>query len=257
MGVFIINNKIMATGKTVFITYQFEGAPANASNVYGISGSTHCTYIQKLETDIIAGKSINTFFLNEEELFFLADSTSSNGTGFTATRLNILAQVVDGISDSGLTITPDAGGWFKVDVTNQISGQTIGDSITKSNLLNTNFIVNFTDLTSPNEYSLDYLSYPSSVSSEDEMGYGEEAFFFGTIRTDIRATVYTTDISIQLPLNEFNSTTNPTWDGMGSVAISEVGIYDDNNNLVAIGKLNNPIKKDPTIARTIAFQLDF
>ena len=89
------------------------------------------------------------------------------------------------------------------------------------------------------------------------MGYGEEAFFFGTVRTDIRATVYTTDIPIQLPLNEFNTTTNPTWNGVESVAISEIGIYDDNNNLVAIGKLNHPISKDATIARTIAFQLDF
>lgn len=247
----------MATGKTVFITYQFEGAPANASNVYGISGSTHCTSIITLETDTIAGKSINTFFLSENDLIFLADSTSVGGTGFTATRLNILAQVVDGTSDSGITITPDAGGWFKVDVTNQITGQIIGDSLTKAGLLASNFIVNFTDLVSPNEYNLNYLNYPPAPASEDKMGYGEEAFFFGTVRSDVRATVYTTDIAINLQLNEYNSTTNPTWNGTDPVAISEVGIYDDNNNLVAIGKLNHPINKDATIARTIAFQLDF
>ena len=248
----------MATGKTVFVTYQFEGAPANASNVYGISGSTHCTNITTLITDVIAGKSINTFFLSENDLVFLADSGSTNGTGFTATRLNILAQVVDGISDSGLTITPDAGGWFKVDVTNQLPpSHTLGNSISKAELLASNFIVDFSDLTSPNEYTLDYLNYPYAPQDEDLMGYGEEAFFFGTVRTDISATVYTTDISINLQLNEYNSTTNPTWDGVESVAISEVGIYDDDNNLVAIGKLNHPITKDSTIARTIAFQLDF
>ena len=154
----------MATGKTVFVTYQFEGAPANASNVYGISGSTHCTYIQALETDTIAGKSLNTFFLSEDDLTFLADSGSTNGTGFTATRLNILAQIVDGISDSGFTATPDAGGWFKVDVTDQMIplGHVIGNSITKSILLNSNFIVNFTDLT--DSYNLSYVDYPSSVA---------------------------------------------------------------------------------------------
>jgi hypothetical protein len=133
----------------------------------------------------------------------------------------------------------------------------VGNSITKSILLASNFVVDFSDLTSPNEYTLDYLNYPYAPQDEDLMGYGEEAFFFGTVRTDISATVYTTDISINLQLNEYNSTTNPTWDGVESVAISEVGIYDDDNNLVAIGKLNHPITKDSTIARTIAFQLDF
>lgn len=249
----------MAIGKTVFITYQFEGAPANASNVYGISGSTHCTNIQTLETETIAGKSINTFFLSESELIFLADNTSVGGTGFTATRLNILGQVVDGITDSVFTATPDAGGWFKVDVTNQMTplGHTMGDSITKATLLASNFVINFTDLASPNEYSLDYIKYPFAPESEDLMGYGEEAFFFGTVRSDIRASVYTTDIPIVLELNEFNTTTNPTWGGVEPVAISEIGIYDDNSNLVAIGKLNHPITKNATISRTIAFQLDF
>ena len=59
------------------------------------------------------------------------------------------------------------------------------------------------------------------------------------------------------PLNEFNSTSNPTWDGLETVYISEIGIYDSNKNLVAIGKLNDPVAKDATIARTIVFALDF
>jgi len=58
-------------------------------------------------------------------------------------------------------------------------------------------------------------------------------------------------------LSEFNSTTNPTWDGISSVAISEIGIYDEDKNLVAIGKLNNPIIKDSSITRTISFAIDF
>jgi len=44
---------------------------------------------------------------------------------------------------------------------------------------------------------------------------------------------------------------------VSSVAISEVGIYDENKNLVAVGKLNNPIIKDSTISRTISFAIDF
>jgi hypothetical protein len=64
-------------------------------------------------------------------------------------------------------------------------------------------------------------------------------------------------MSINLALNEFNSSNNLTWDGTSSVYISEVGLYDENKNLVAIGKLNNPIQKDSTISKTILFALDF
>jgi hypothetical protein len=81
--------------------------------------------------------------------------------------------------------------------------------------------------------------------------------FFGDVETEIKADVYTTDLSINLPLNEFNSSNNLTWDGVSKVFISEIGLYDSNKNLVAIGKLNDPVPKDATISRTIVFAIDF
>ena len=57
-------------------------------------------------------------------------------------------------------------------------------------------------------------------------------------------------------LGDFNSSTNATWDGQ-SVFASEIGIYDDNNNLVAIGKFNDPVEKNATLSRTILFAIDF
>ena len=79
----------------------------------------------------------------------------------------------------------------------------------------------------------------------------------GNVETDIKAIAYTTDLAINLPQNEFNSSTNETWNNTDIVAISEIGIYDANKNLVAIGKLNNPIQKNSGIARTIVFAIDF
>ena len=245
----------MASGFTVFLTYQFEHAPASASTSYGYAPSIHCNYIQTVTTDSLAGKGLNMFFSGADDLPFLAGTGSTNGTGFTATKISAIVQIVNGISDSGTTITPSPSGWFKVDLTDQINNHVVGAIIEKSNLVQTLFNIEFNTLTEP--YTLDYLNYPSNFASEDEMGFGEEAFFFGTVRSDIRATVYTTDIPVVLPLNSYNSTTNPTWDGTTPVTISEIGIYDDNNNLVGIGKLNYPIDKDSSIARTIAFQLDF
>ena len=245
----------MATGFTIFVTYQFEDTPASASTSYGHSTPIHCKYIQTITTNDLNGKSIGLFFSSANDLPFLADTGSTNGTGFTATKLIGLAQVVNGISDSGTTIKPESSGWFRVDLTSQIKNHVVGAIIDKDSLVNTVYNMEFSELNEP--YTLDYLDYPSSVSSEDKMGFGEEAFFFGTVRSDIKATVYTTDIPIVLELNNFNSTTNPTWDGVSTVSMSEIGIYDDNNNLVGIGKFNYPIDKNSTITRTVAFQLDF
>jgi hypothetical protein len=116
--------------------------------------------------------------------------------------------------------------------------------------------VSIPEVNAADTYDLSYLNYPTELQT-DNLAWGEEAFFFGNVKTDIRATAYVTDISIVLPLNEFNSSTNPTWDGESAVSISEVGIYDEGGNLVAIGKLNNPITKDSTISRTILFAMDF
>ena len=112
------------------------------------------------------------------------------------------------------------------------------------------------EYTAADTYDLSYLDYPTELEG-DKLAWGEEVFFYGNVKSDIKATAYTTDIPIVMPLNQFNSTTNPTWDGSVPVSVSEVGIYDSVGNLVAIGKLNNPISKDSTIARTIVFAMDF
>lgn len=245
----------MATGFTVFVTYQFEETPASASTSYGYSTPIHCKYIQTLTAPSLNGKALNLFFTSIDDLPFLADTGSTSGTGFTATKFNAIVQVVNGTSDSGTTVYPESDGWFKFDLTDQINNQVVGAVIDRASLTSSVYQIEFNELNDP--YTLEYLNYPSVIADESEMGFGEESVFFGSVRSDIRATVYTTDIPVVLPLNNFNSTTNPTWDGVESVVIDEVGIYDDNGNLVAIGKLNYPITKDATIARTISFQLDF
>ena len=87
--------------------------------------------------------------------------------------------------------------------------------------------------------------------------FGDEEFFFGNVESDIEAVVLTTDIPIYLPPDEFNTSTNKTWEENLDVYVSEVGIYDEEDNLVAIGKLNDPIRKAQGISRTIIFGFDF
>ena len=247
----------MATGKTIFITYLFEGGAYAANKSYGFNGGIHCNYITKITTDTLDGKRLGLFFDSTTLFPYMATSDSVGGTGFTATGLSAIIQVVDGIADEDTVVKPESDLWAKYDITSQIEGHTLGNRIHPTGLTSTAFSIDINNNTGTT-YNLDYLNYPiDSESDSENLSFGEETVFFGTVRTDIKARVYSTDIPITLPLNEFNTSTNPTWNGIEPVQITEIGVYDDDGNLVGIGKLNFPISKDSTIARTIVFGIDF
>jgi hypothetical protein len=238
-------------GYTIFITYLLEGTS-------GYSTGVHCNYIQAIPLDSatpdIMELSMN--FSNADNFKFLADVIANN-TGFTAYKISAVIQSVTGLTGA----TPNSANWRKFDMTDQI--KTDGTPLTKTELTNRVFKIPLYGLYYPTtgftSYNLDYLNYPSTGSQE--LCFGDEIYFLGNVTTEIHADVYVTDISVLLNLNEFNSSTNKTWDKTrdNQVYITEIGIYDDSTpkNLVAIGKLNSPMAKDESISRTILFALDF
>lgn len=240
--------------KSVFVTYNFEGAPYTATTSLGLSESLHCNFIQKIETDTLNGKDLN-FFFPQNAFPFLNNMTGGTGFGWSAIKINAIVQVVDG---TGTTVSASSESWKKIDITDQLVGHTLGSAISQNSLQTTVFKITFAQVNLAPYYDLSYLSIPTSLYSDtNKLGFGEEVFFFGNVKTDIGATVYTTDIAVQLPLGEYNSTTNPTWDGLSSVYVSEVGLFNDNNVLLAAGKFNYPVEKKSSIYRTILFSLDF
>jgi hypothetical protein len=252
----------MTSGKTIFITYQFETGSFEEQKNYGYTSAIHCNYITILETDTLVGKDINFFFESLEDFSFMAGPSGitygQNGYGWNGYKLYAIVQIVDGQITSGTTINPDPEAWKKIDVTNQIVNHVSGQTISPVNITQTVFTISQTEYFSAPTYNLDYLNIASALPiDDDKLSFGEETYFFGNIKTDIEAIAYSTDIAINLPLNQYNSTTNPTWDGNQPVQISEIGIYDDQGNLVAIGKLNYPIPKNSTVSRSILFQMDF
>lgn len=250
------------SGNTAFISYiliPFDGT--------GYTKSIHCNYIKKINlgTTNPYVQEISLNFPDINDFKFLAsdiDVINSIGTGYTANRIHALVQIVSNAAfNTYADVKPDSTLWKQIDLTPQVIGYTTGSTffLTPSNLTSTVFKISLLQYNNPviyTPYTLTYLNYPSSIQVND-LAFGASTFFFGNVETEIKADVYTTDISINLPLNEFNSSTNKTWDGLETVYISDIGIYDSNKNLVAIGKLNNPVAKDANIARTIAFELDF
>jgi len=237
---------------TIFTTYVL--VPTGGTFGMPYSMAIHCNYINKtqIETENINIHGFKLYFPNPDEFRFL--NNTLNGVGYTANKIYILFQIVDNTNANGGEIIPISSEWRYVDVTNQI--QNHGQYLSANDLTNTVFYIQFNNYDNYPIYNLNYLSYPQ-YNQSDKLSFGDETYFFGVVETEIKADVYTTDISINLPLNEFNTSTNSTWDGNSKVYISEIGIYDSDKNLVAIGKLNNPVPKDSTISRTIVFAIDF
>lgn len=247
---------------TIFTSYIL--APTGTTG-HGYSKAIHCNYIRSIgiETDNLDIQEILINFSGgttgaTAPFKFLCNSVGG-GTGFTAHQIFALIQSAV-TSTTGIT-TPIASKWKIIDVTNQISGHMMGNPLTATELTNTIFKIPLNVYNSYSGYTLSYLNYPSSLPiADNELCFGDEIYFLGNVSSEIHADVYVTDLSINLPLNEFNSSSNLTWDGISSVAITEIGIYTEIAGvkyLVAIGKLNNPITKDSTISRTIAFAIDF
>jgi beta-N-acetylglucosaminidase len=73
------------------------------------------------------------------------------------------------------------------------------------------------------------------------LNFGDEYFFYGNIETEIQATIYEMRWLCNLSANEFTYTSNPTWSAGTASYITEVGLLDENRNLMAISKLQSPV----------------
>ena len=73
----------------------------------------------------------------------------------------------------------------------------------------------------------------------------------------------------RVPHNKFNYSSNPTYVSSSKIVvknqstdnpvsyITTVGLYNDSNQLVAVAKLSEPLKKDPTNDITLRVRLDY
>jgi hypothetical protein len=249
------------SGNTIFLTYRL--IPTGNTIGMGYQPPIHCNYVKKIqataENPLIT--EINMVFPFIDDFKFLTDYVS-DGSGYTMNCIHAVVQVVDNTPfDTIADVKPDGAAWKYTNISDQITGY--AGVLTASGLTNQVFKLSLYNYNNEHSgaalfsgYTLNYLDYPSTTQT-DELCFGDVTYFFGNVTSQIKADVYTTDLSINLPLQEFNSTTNPTWNGLEKVYVSEIGLYDSNKNLVAIAKLNDPVAKDATIARTIVFALDF
>ena len=57
------------------------------------------------------------------------------------------------------------------------------------------------------------------------------------------ATIYEMMYSIGIAANQFTTSLNPTWAVNNTVRVTEIGLFDNEKDLMAIAKLKNPTKR--------------
>jgi hypothetical protein len=187
----------------------------------------------------------------------ISDMSSSNGTGFNANKFYILAQKYT------FGTEPNPAGWILIDYTPNLTNYSVwsGNTIPVTALTTTIYTLNNTHYTSGSAYNITSIigtiPTPANYTTTTQLGFGEESILIGNINTDIKATVYKTKFSQTLGFNQYNSSNNPTWTDDDDVYVTEAAIYEQNNSLVAVGKLNNPIKKNTNKLFTVELDMDF
>jgi hypothetical protein len=216
----------------LWVTYRLGNQTASA-----FTESLHCNYYTLIQGPK-TGCTTNTQDVSIRfgpEFPFLNQPTGSCTYGFFADTMSILAQKVTGDT------RPNPENWIEIDMTPQLTSTMIGGYITQSGLTGTTFVVDVDSYTGGTSYVLNYLNLPPvNDNGESCLNFGDEYYFYGNLKTDIQATIYEMRYGVNLPNQQFTVSTNPTWSIEKKSYISEIGLYDENKDLILLTKLQSP-----------------
>lgn len=88
----------------------------------------------------------------------------------------------------------------------------------------------------------DFITLPANNTTG--MTFGDETFLFGNISTSIKSTTYKSIMNMTVLPNRYIKSNNPTFnENIHKVAFTELDIYDDDGNVVAVGKFSQPLQR--------------
>lgn len=247
---------VLATNKTMYLTYTFENATGT-----GLTTTVPCQYYTKIENNTSSTKDIE-FNISELDLLPYMrkeEKATYDGMGFSARNFKVLYQVVENSTDR-----PLANAWGVYDYTSTAitSGatETIDPKLLEIQNSTTNgFLIDGTVSGSSTTFSImgtDSLNMAPN-SQPEALQFGDERFFYGNLKTYIGATIFKTIFNINISADDFKTTSNITRPdslvNAADIRVTEVGIYDNDNALVMIGKLSKPVKL--TAGNTVMLEL--
>jgi hypothetical protein len=224
---------LSANTEQVFVTYRFNSS--------AFTNTLHCNYYTKV-TPILydpTQSTYNIFLKFGNEFPFLQSNNLSVPSGFTANEMKVLVQ-----KTSTGTTRPVATQWREIDVMSQLSGYSVNGFITLSGMTGTTFQITKDMYDNAPTYNLaNYINLPTLNQSGVTLNFGGEYYFYGTLQTDIQATIYVMNYLCNLGQAQFLKSSNPTWDGITPPYITEVGLYNADKELMVISKIQSPQKR--------------
>lgn len=165
------------------------------------------------------------------------NSSCSITSGYFANGLEILCQLVSGDTRP----LPDQ--WKIIDFTSQISENLVDGCLTQNALTGSTFVITQDLYDNAGYYNLNnYIPLVSLNPTGSTLNFGDEYYFYGSVETDIQATIYEMRYKVNLGFSEFLNTSNPSWTG-GKKYITDIGLYDSEKNLVLMSKMQSPIER--------------
>lgn len=267
-------------GRSITFTVpQLSGATAMSAKT--IASSTYST-LQKKDSSILLGNNIAFLFCDEINKPFTGttiggSNSHSASTTWNATPFTTRPPAVPYSDLGGIDINTD---------TRPFSGINFAVQVTSSYPTNTNQGLNydmpvgfialdkgFMILTHPRIVNnMPWTQGVEQISNTPNVSSGITNIYFTSTTNsnvtfiDINISFKTSVVCIGLP-GEFFFTNNPSWDlakniielnnntnGFDSVFMTEVGLYNKSNELIAIAKLSEPVEK--TFTNLLTFNLD-
>jgi hypothetical protein len=230
------SNNSTATGiftnetQRMWVTYRFDST--------GFTDSLHCNYYSLLNADsTVTANTQNVAVRFGPEFGFLTQhtgSTPNNLSGYSANSIKLLCQMVTGDT------RPSPTAWREIDITSEISATTINGYLTMSGITGTTFQIDQELYNNASIYNLGPILDLPKNGEPNFLNFGDEYYFYGNLETDISATIYEMKYLINLNRNQFTNSSNPTWTPATKPYITEIGLYDQNNDLIVISKLQSP-----------------
>jgi len=252
---------VLKAGESLYLTYWLENVGTGTTGTTTVTTPIlPCQRYTVIDNKTNTDKDVQFRIGNLNELPYMRkrESVNYDGFGFFADKFKVLAQVVDKTTQN----RPLPSNWKVIDFTSTnitvTSGQTISPSLFENQNPNTTgFILTGSLYTGGTTFNLGDELDMSTASYYRKMTLGDERLFYGNLRTHIGATIYKTLFNITVDGASIATTSNSTFEFGNDRYVSEIGILDNNQNLVLVGKLSRPIRISDSTTASIELTIDF
>ena len=252
---------VLKAGESLYLTYWLENVGTGTTGTTTVTTPIlPCQRYTVIDNKTNTDKDVQFRIGNLNELPYMRkrENVNYDGFGFFADTLKVLAQVVDKTTQN----RPLSSNWKVINFTSTnitvTSGETISPTLFENQNPNTTgFILTGSLYTGGTTFNLGDELDMSTASYYGKMTLGDERLFYGNLRTHIGATIYKTLFNITVDGASIASTSNSTFEFGDDRYVSEIGILDNNQNLVLVGKLSRPIRISDSTTASIELTIDF